>query len=642
MAISKSLDRRQSDKTTVFRGFPLADRAIATRTSYAKIVYYHYKKQNFGKPTNLRDGGEPFLGVEVGVIDNDIDSIQVSKSIQAASGTFEFSLLPSQNWKGVLSPGDWVLIYLFNEFQAEGEPQDTRNCLMIGNIDRVSRSLQRDEDEDKVSLRYRVAGRNFGKVFEETDLWYDPYAEQVNTLDVALRNAGLEILGNPTDLVSNLVDIFLGSGGQTASGATSDLKPWRIPSLLAGKLGATIAGVLNSNSPELLSLLGTTVSGAGSISSEDKFYDILKTDIQDELPGFKAREMLTVDSNGSLWDMIKRNSNELVNEVYLEEVRNTDGTINPTLVLKPRPIQTPFFEDLFTVGEPPRTPPVEKDVTYRIKQGDTLGRIAKQYGTTVKEIVKLNPSITNPDLIYPNTTIVVKKEKEIPKKQKVEDAKLSKLNGAYKSLQDLAKENFVEISQAEIKYEDIGKDDHSRMNLFWMRTPESREKNISHMANQGQPKTISNPVFVRESIQRHGLKRLDQVLEFCYAKEQGVTGSTEIELWKAFMAQLYDMHFANHLYDAGTLVCTGVLEAELGKALIVKSAQDQTPDKVYFIEGYQHEWRLREGWSTTFTVTHGQWKTEGKDIFIDIAPEDFGYPDILLANSYIAQTGVSR
>lgn len=657
MSISKSLDKRQQQKTTVFRGFPLEARAVASRTSYAKVVYYHYIKQNFGKPTNLRDDAQD-LTIESGVIDADIDSLQVSKSIQQASGTFEISVLPSRNWKAELSPGDWVMIYIYNEFQNNQEPLDTKNCVMIGNIDRVSRSLTRDEDEDKVTLRYRISGRNFGKVFEETDLWFDPYAEQVNTLDVALRNAGLEILGNPTDLVNNLLDVFLGEGGKTASGQTSNLKPWRIPARLASTVNAEVAAgeqlrssldATRNFSPELASAMGLSVSDSLTSSTQkrdtdlgDKFFDLLAKDIQSELPGFKAREMLTVDSNGSLWDMIKRNANELVNEVFLEEVRNADGTVRPTIVLKPRPIQTPFFESLFTIGEPPRTPPVEKDVTYRIKKGDTLSAIAKRNGTTVKEIVKLNPSITNPDLIYPNTTIIVKKEKEIPKQQKVEDAKLARLNDAYKSLQALAKENFVEVSQSEVKYEDLGKDDHSRMNLFWLRTPDTWEKNVSHMANQGQPKTISNPVFVRESIQRHGLKRLDQILDFCRVTGEGASGTTEVELWKAFMAQLYDMHFANHLYDAGTITCTGVLEAELGKALIIKAASPEGRDKVYFIEGYQHEWKLKDGWTTVFTITHGQWKTEGQDIFIDASPADFGYPDSLLTSSYVAQTEVPR
>lgn len=44
---------------------------------------------------------------------------------------------------------------------------------------------------------------------------------------------------------------------------------------------------------------------------------------------------------------------------------------------------------------------------YTIKSGDTLWGIAQAYGTTVKQLVSLN-GISNPDLIYPGTTIKIR------------------------------------------------------------------------------------------------------------------------------------------------------------------------------------------------------------------------------------------
>lgn len=46
------------------------------------------------------------------------------------------------------------------------------------------------------------------------------------------------------------------------------------------------------------------------------------------------------------------------------------------------------------------------NVTYIVKQGDTLSRIAAQYNTTVGKLVKIN-NIKNPNLIYPGQTIVI-------------------------------------------------------------------------------------------------------------------------------------------------------------------------------------------------------------------------------------------
>lgn len=47
-------------------------------------------------------------------------------------------------------------------------------------------------------------------------------------------------------------------------------------------------------------------------------------------------------------------------------------------------------------------------VYHIVKKGENLTLIAKKYGTTVNNILKLNPSIKNPNLIYVNQKIRVK------------------------------------------------------------------------------------------------------------------------------------------------------------------------------------------------------------------------------------------
>src|SRR5690606_16464754 len=42
---------------------------------------------------------------------------------------------------------------------------------------------------------------------------------------------------------------------------------------------------------------------------------------------------------------------------------------------------------------------------YTVKKGDTLSHIAVRYKTTVSNLVKLNPSIKNPNLIFPGQKI---------------------------------------------------------------------------------------------------------------------------------------------------------------------------------------------------------------------------------------------
>jgi prophage DNA circulation protein len=45
--------------------------------------------------------------------------------------------------------------------------------------------------------------------------------------------------------------------------------------------------------------------------------------------------------------------------------------------------------------------------TYTVKKGDSLWRIAKMYNLTLNQIIKLNPQIKNPNLIYVGQTVYV-------------------------------------------------------------------------------------------------------------------------------------------------------------------------------------------------------------------------------------------
>ena len=58
-----------------------------------------------------------------------------------------------------------------------------------------------------------------------------------------------------------------------------------------------------------------------------------------------------------------------------------------------------------TVGQSGQKPAPAADGDYVIKKGDTLGKIAAANGTTVDALMKLNPQITNPNLIYAGKTL---------------------------------------------------------------------------------------------------------------------------------------------------------------------------------------------------------------------------------------------
>jgi len=553
MATKSNLKKR---KNPPFGRFPISKRVAAPRTSYVKLVVYHYAKQNFGVASNIRARfrSADIWETEVFTIpETSVASVNIAKQIANPSGTFDIMLFPGENWKQKVSPGDWVAIYFYN--QEETSPfskTDPTNLVMMGNIDRIAKSMTRNEDDDKLEVRYQVSGRNFGKVFEETELWFDPYAVQENTLDATLRKAGLEIIGNPTSQIDQLLNIFLGGGQNYGKGGrTKPLKQWRIPT-------------------ELSELFG--VDNYAIDSEEPLFFDVMKKEIEKNLPGYKTRNMLSLGSNGNLWTMLQKSSNSIVNEIFLEEVRTDDGKAFPTIVVRPRPFTTPFFDS--------------------------------QFG------------------------------KELSLK--------GLLNDKHTTLQDLSKESFLELTQAEIFFDNTGKDDHSRFNMFTLMSNRATDYTRSIYAGKNSKGQIGNPFFQRESVNRYGLKRLEDILDFDQPTGKIKEVTSELQLFKAFMAQMYDFHYANHLYENGTMETSGVLEAELGKTLVVlPDVGSEAKKKIYYIEGYEHKWQFPSTWRTVFTVTRGQYQTSDLNIFIDVEGSrvtDFGKNDTDFDGTYLAKT----
>lgn len=70
---------------------------------------------------------------------------------------------------------------------------------------------------------------------------------------------------------------------------------------------------------------------------------------------------------------------------------------------------TPYIEYSDDQEQKPLpTPPVEITfVDYTVKKGDTLSGIAKKYNTTLDAILKANPSIKNPNVIYVGQVIYI-------------------------------------------------------------------------------------------------------------------------------------------------------------------------------------------------------------------------------------------
>jgi LysM repeat protein len=106
----------------------------------------------------------------------------------------------------------------------------------------------------------------------------------------------------------------------------------------------------------------------------------------DTLWGISRQFGTTVDA------IVQANNIPNPNLIYVNQVLEvpTDATTQP-------PGTTPI---------PPPPPPPTGNITYVVQPGDTLSKIARQYGTTVQAIVQAN-NIPNPNLIYVGQVLVI-------------------------------------------------------------------------------------------------------------------------------------------------------------------------------------------------------------------------------------------
>lgn len=508
-------------------------RPIESRTSFARVAYWHYDPLIHMAPFSNVSDDKPTI--KLGVMSTEIESVRIDKDINNVSGTFEITVLPSKNWKKEISPGDWLVIYLFSG--KEGSIPNTvmnKNVALFGNVDRVARSKQRDENSDKTLVRYVISGRDFGKVFEDTDIFFDPRC--IQTQNAAVNNVwltanGVPFNGSPKELMQKLLGVFVGGtpindaiskGVKSTPFGSIPLRQWMIP----GPIVSFFAGA-SLPKPSL----------PGDDSKLGLITDIMSLQLS-EVAGNAGR---TVVSTGeSLWEVLLRASNRSVNEIFVDLDRNSDGTAYPMFVLRPRP-QSPLFQ--------------------------TAGLI--------------------------------------------EPVAFNALGDSWFTLKKLAESdrNVVTLTDNDVRFENIGKNHQAMFNMLWMKSQmlDSTVATWPSANTQTGFASIGNPMYSRQSINRYGLKILDEMQDFVY-NTGGLEINHAVNILKGFLLQRYDQTAYNHLYDNGTLETTGMIDAAVGKVLRVHPPKESTFldfPKLFYVEGYTHEYKYPGMWMTTWKVTNG-------------------------------------
>jgi len=158
---------------------------------------------------------------------------------------------------------------------------------------------------------------------------------------------------------------------------------------IANRCGTTVSALRRAN-PELgsnnLIFPGQVLQLPGSILGTDGGYFIYVVARGDSLKGLATRFATTVE-------VLLSANPEITNANVIYEGQWIKVYASPATP----PPATP----------PPGTPPPASGQIYYVKRGDTLRSIASRLSTTTVDILKVNPQITNSNLIYVGQAITI-------------------------------------------------------------------------------------------------------------------------------------------------------------------------------------------------------------------------------------------
>ena len=189
----------------------------------------------------------------------------------------------------------------------------------------------------------------------------------------------------PIVLVAIMLSMFATTSSVFAAGCGSSVTVVSGDTLfkIANRCGTTVSALRRAN-PELgtsnLIFPGQVLQLPGTILGTDGGYFVYIVAKGDTLKGLATRFDTTLEN-------LLAGNPEITNANVIYEGQWVKVYVS----------QTP----------PPPPPPLPTGQVYYVKRGDTLRNIASRLSTTVDELLKINPQITNPNLIYVGQAITI-------------------------------------------------------------------------------------------------------------------------------------------------------------------------------------------------------------------------------------------
>lgn len=263
---------------------------------------------------------------------SDIISCRVSKTKGNATGSWEMTLSPRQDYHSLIHPGDHVLIWMRRS--KRDEPLDgarTSGFKMWGIVSGVRRQRTTLPDGHKVT-RHVISGADWGYYFE-TDIYFNRIMAQ----NLQNQQVMYNILGAPFDTydtiernVVKLLDGFLGKlqlNNLNPVDVASPNKAFKLP----GPITKFFAGDTDTMNGIVRRQVGLAQYENGDLTPKRIT----------ALPGWK---LIKGDpgSKFSLWSILQTYSNPTLNEMFLELLPDEKGFLRPTIVVR----QIPYTSDV--------------------------------------------------------------------------------------------------------------------------------------------------------------------------------------------------------------------------------------------------------------------------------------------------------
>lgn len=282
----------------------------------------------------------------------DVISCNTSKA-KGAVGTFEILLSSRVNYKSLIEPGCWVMVYMSDDainFGGNCVNAPDSGLKMIGMVKSVRRREFVDPDSGTRIVRYSVSGQDFQCLLQAPIYLNAQLSQEQKTsgdqsfgYSDLLLGANLRVNVSPDVLLTKLLASFLGSNGFSASTASNF------------QANPAFANSRSSGVPiRVPSDLTQRVLGSDTTVQNSAFSAFLTLIFNQGLPGLAAFTN-TVSGTVDVWNVMQSYQNPTLNELYTELIPvKVDSNVRlvPTIIFRPIPYNSPSVKSLLPSSFP--------------------------------------------------------------------------------------------------------------------------------------------------------------------------------------------------------------------------------------------------------------------------------------------------